>query len=251
MPIRARAKASKDLFVPLRSNRNFEKVAQQIKDHIFSGKLKPLERLPSEREMAEQFKASRNTIREAYRILEETGFIEMKTGNTGGAWVRELDGRMITQSMSDLVHAGHISLQEITQSRLSIELAALEMTFTYIDDTDIEILEECLSKTASAVGNENKHPAEKYKSELYNFHVRLAKTSRNQIYAYLVASLVDISKHFLDEHVSKLTGGAGHLEDHRKIIDALKNRDKQKARKLLRNHILRMESEISSHMRSR
>ena len=250
MPASNGSKASKDLFVPLKPRRNFEEVAQQIKALIFSGKLKPLERLPSEREMAEQFNASRNTVREAYRILEETGFIEMKTGNTGGAWVLELDGRMITQSLSDLVHVGHISLKEITQSRLTLELAALKEAFSYIHDTDLEMLEECLFKAASAVDIENGEAAGEYKSELYDFHVKLAKTSRNQVYAYLVASLVDITKLFLSEHVSRMSGGAAHLKEHREILDALKKKDKPKAMELLRNHILRMESEISDHMMS-
>ena len=87
MPVKAKNVASKSMFVPLSPKRNFEEVANQIKELILSGQLKPLERLPSERDMAEQFNASRNTVREAYRILEETGFIRMKTGNTGGAMV--------------------------------------------------------------------------------------------------------------------------------------------------------------------
>jgi DNA-binding FadR family transcriptional regulator len=240
----AEAKADKALFVPLKPKRNFEEVAQQIKDLIFSGKLKPLERLPSEREMAEQFNASRNTVREAYRILEETGFIEMKTGNTGGAWVRELDGRMITQSLSDLVHVGHISLKEITQARMAIELSALREGFHFLDDADIDMLEKCLENTSKAIQEDDTSNEDIGREELYNFHVKLAGISRNRAFTYLVTSMVNITKSFIFQHVSQMTGGENHIDEHYSILHALKKRDQNASMELLRKHILHMEGEI-------
>ena len=178
------------MFVPLSPKRNFEEVANQIKELILSGQLKPLERLPSERDMAEQFNASRNTVREAYRILEETGFIRMKTGNTGGAMVCTPDGRRITQSLSDLAQMGSISLQEITQSRLTLELAALEESFPHFDEHRIIELETCLQKAEELVNEPDNGAVGSRRSDLYNFHVKLAEASHNRVYVYLVKSLV-------------------------------------------------------------
>ena len=72
--------------------------------------LKPGDKLPSERELARQFGASRNAIREALRTLEVAGFIELQTGAKGGAFVREIDARLIADSMRDMLHLGHITI---------------------------------------------------------------------------------------------------------------------------------------------
>ena len=64
-----------DIFTPLKGKRAFEEVSSQIKKLVFEGVLKPGDRLPSETELAVRFNVGRQTIREALRILELSGFI--------------------------------------------------------------------------------------------------------------------------------------------------------------------------------
>ena len=73
-------------YSPVQTRRAFEEVASQIREQLTKGALKPGDRLPSERELAEQFGLSRNTVREALRSLEMSGILEFRKGATGGAF---------------------------------------------------------------------------------------------------------------------------------------------------------------------
>ena len=79
----------KNLFEPIKSERTFEKVSKKIKQLIFDGVLKPGDRLPSELDLAQQFGVSRQTIREALRILELSGFITIQKGGAGGPLIKD------------------------------------------------------------------------------------------------------------------------------------------------------------------
>ena len=74
-------------FKPIRTKRAFEEVCDQIREEIQSGNLAPGDKLPSERELAEQFHVSRSTVREAFRTLEIGGVLELQKGVRGGAVV--------------------------------------------------------------------------------------------------------------------------------------------------------------------
>lgn len=67
-------------------------------------------RLPSERALAEQFGVSRNTLREALRSLEHAGLVRLQKGATGGAFITEGNGQVITTGLMDMYHLGAINL---------------------------------------------------------------------------------------------------------------------------------------------
>ena len=75
------------MFQPYKGRRAFEDIAAEIKDAILSDRLSIGDRLPSERDLAEQFQVGRVTIREAFRTLETMGLIQVKKGSRGGAFV--------------------------------------------------------------------------------------------------------------------------------------------------------------------
>src|SRR5882672_6430946 len=93
-------------YSPVQTKRAFEEVALQIREQLSKGALKPGDRLPSERELAEQFGLSRNTVREALRSLEMSGILEFRKGATGGAFVREAHSEAVISGFSDLFRMG-------------------------------------------------------------------------------------------------------------------------------------------------
>ena len=80
-------------FKPIRPVRVSDEVFEQLKQSILLGHFKAGERLPTERDLAEEFQVSRVAVREALRNLENTGFVSTRQGATGGAFVTELDLR--------------------------------------------------------------------------------------------------------------------------------------------------------------
>jgi DNA-binding FadR family transcriptional regulator len=124
------------LFRPIRQLRVFEEIVAQLKQSILVGRFKPGDKLPTERELADQFQVSRVAIREALRTLENSGFILTRQGVNGGAYVTELSFEFLGNAFVDLFLAEKISVPELHRVRLIIEpeiakLAALAITPEY------------------------------------------------------------------------------------------------------------------------
>jgi GntR family transcriptional repressor for pyruvate dehydrogenase complex len=81
------------MFNSVKSNKISEHIIEQIRKAIFEGKLKPGDKLPPERELIENFGVSKATLREAMRSLEVLGFLEIRKGASGGAFVTEIDSK--------------------------------------------------------------------------------------------------------------------------------------------------------------
>ena len=90
------------MFKKAKQNRVFQDVVEQIQDAIIKGKLKPGARLPAERELKDLFNTSRGTLREALRVLEQKGLIEIKLGVSGGAIVKRIDAEPIVESLLNI-----------------------------------------------------------------------------------------------------------------------------------------------------
>ena len=124
------------MFTPIRPLRISNEVTEQLKQSILLGHFKPGDKLPSERELAEEFQVSRVAIREALRALENSGFVLTRQGITGGAFVTELSFQQLANSFLDLFLCEKISIPELYHVRRLIEpevarLAALRINDEY------------------------------------------------------------------------------------------------------------------------
>ena len=108
-------------FRPIKTVRAFEEIADQIRGELSNRRLRPGDRLPAERALAEQFGVSRNTLREALRSLENSGLLRLQKGASGGAFVRESTGDAIITGLRDMFHLGAIRPEHLTEARVLIE----------------------------------------------------------------------------------------------------------------------------------
>lgn len=108
-------------FKPLKQHRISEEVLRQLKEAILYGEFKSGEKLPSERELTEQFQVSRGVIREAIRALEITGFVKTRQGPAGGAFVTEPSLDHVGNVFMDLFLANKVSMPEMAHVRRIIE----------------------------------------------------------------------------------------------------------------------------------
>jgi DNA-binding FadR family transcriptional regulator len=120
-------------FKSVRQSRVSEAVLAQLKEAILLGHFKSGEKLPSERELTQEFQVSRGVIREAIRALEITGFVVLRQGPTGGAFVTNLSFDHVGNAFLDLFLANKVSMPELAHVRYYIEpevarLAALNAT---------------------------------------------------------------------------------------------------------------------------
>jgi len=108
-------------FRQLGRRKAYEEVADQIRERIFSAKVKTGERLPTERDLAVQFGVSRVVVREAIRALELSGLMVVKKGPRGGNFVAEDHQRPITDSIGNLLARGEARLRDLFEVRMLIE----------------------------------------------------------------------------------------------------------------------------------
>lgn len=176
-------------FKPIKQHRVSEEVADNIKISILSGQFKLGDKLPAERELAEQFQVSRVAIREALRMLENSGFICTKQGSTGGAYVTDLTFEYLVNAFLDLFLADKISIPELHQVRLLIEpevarLAALNITPEYAQRLQEALEQEELLVTALSTDVDIKQ----------RVHFILAEMCGNRFFEALMKSLLKLTK---------------------------------------------------------
>ena len=109
--------SSRALFKPAKTQRASEAIYNQIYPKIVSGELQPGDRLPPERELAEMFQRSRPVVREALRMLQQDGLLDISLGSAGGAVVRGVSLKSVEEPLENLVAMGAINLDELLEYR--------------------------------------------------------------------------------------------------------------------------------------
>ena len=139
-----------DLFAPIAVARASSSIADQVRSAIVGGKLREGERLPPERELAEQFGVSRVTVRDALRALEAMGLVEVRVGARGGAFVTAPTGSHIGQTMSDMLMMSAVSPENIVEARLIVELGTVTLACARATDDDLAALRELADRAAQS-----------------------------------------------------------------------------------------------------
>jgi DNA-binding FadR family transcriptional regulator len=222
----------KPAYAPVQTRRAFEAVADQIRGQLTSGALQPGDRLPPERELAEQFSLSRNTVREALRSLEMAGVLEFRKGATGGAFVREGQGDAVIAGFSDLFRLGAIRPADLTEARLIVSVAATRLACQRGTEADFEALRENFRQSELAVAKGD--VPERVRINL-DFHRLLARTARNPVLVILTDALVEIHEQLL-QVVSPLPDSAV-MPSRRRLLKHLAARDEEKAANEMETHL--------------
>ncbi|WP_263144930.1 FCD domain-containing protein [Pseudomonas alcaligenes] len=219
-------------YVPVQTRRAFEEVAEQIRDQLSNGLLKPGDRLPPEREMAEQFNLSRNTVREALRALEMSGLLEFRKGATGGAFVREGQSDAVVSGFSDLYRLGVIQPADLIEARMIVGVEVTRLACARASEADFVELEANLDASEKAAQQGNAE--ERLKINL-NFHVILARAANNPVLLILVDALMDIHRKLLQTMVPATN--AKVIASRRKLLGYLRARDEEKAAAEMKRHL--------------
>src|SRR5437763_3184626 len=134
-----------------RSGRVSETIARRLKKQISTGALIPGEKLPPERHMAQRFRTSRVSVREAYRSLEELGLLTIRRGAEGGAFIADLDHGPVMRSLSLMLRLGKTTNDEITEARLLIEPPIARLAARRARPEDIERLQYVVRQQENAL----------------------------------------------------------------------------------------------------
>lgn len=178
-------------FSTISPTRAVDEIASQVREMIASGRLKPGDRLPSERDLSARLGVSRNTLREALRALEHAGIVEMRKGATGGAFVRFGSSGVIVSGMRDLYHLGAITPEQLTEARVWLSEVVVRVACERATDEDFAALEANIDAVAKAAEFDERARHNR------QFHVILAQATRNPILVITMEGIVEVFAQFI------------------------------------------------------
>jgi GntR family transcriptional repressor for pyruvate dehydrogenase complex len=221
------------MYNPIQSVRVFEQVAEQIERRILSGELRNGDRLPTERELAEQFHVSRTAVREAMKILAQKGLVDMRPGR--GTTVIDGTHEAMQHSIGLVMKlelrevGGSDNLVEV-RSILESEIAALAAARA----TEKEI---AAMREAIRIMDESLDNADAFIVADNDFHEALARATQNKLIFILVNSIVSL----LSEQRKQIFGVEGGPQrgqfHHKQILESVVRRDPEAARAAMRSHL--------------
>jgi DNA-binding FadR family transcriptional regulator len=224
-----------DLFRAVSSNRMSEAIVEQIRALIRGEQLRPGDRLPSERDLGERMGVSRVTVREALRVLEASGLIEIRVGARGGAFVTAPSSSRIGSGLADLISLSPLTAAEVTEARMVVELGIIPLVVERATKTDIAELRDMVRQHQNALKQ-----GEYGMPMSAAFHVRVAACTHNNAIEMLVHSFHGPLLMSLREAqvAAPLMGHRGTTE-HRDFVEALAARDAQLAQEIMWAHLQR------------
>ena len=162
--------------------RAFEQVCVQIRKLLADGSLKPGDKLPAERDLADRLRVSRGVVREALRTLEIAGLLELRKGSSGGAFVVSEQFRIVTQAFKDMVHMGSVSLEELIEARKKFLVDAIELACERATDADFDAIEANIDQTEEEYKLARTSLRDQRRLELSGeFYHLVGQASKNQV----------------------------------------------------------------------
>ena len=227
--------AEPGLFSRVSVGRISEIIVDQIRLLMRQGQLKPGDRLPPERDLCERFGVSRGTVREALRMLESSGLVEIRVGARGGAFVTAPSSDRVGEGLADLLTLSVISAADVTEVRMILEAGIVPLVCERATEEDLAELEAICQRSEAALA------AGDYSMDMsLEFHIRVAQSTHNPAVVMLVESFrgpILMSLQQAHEAAPEM-GGLGTRE-HEQFIQAVRRRDVGTASKIMTEHLER------------
>lgn len=233
--------ASEPIFRPIRTRRAFEAVCDQIRNQLARGELRPGDRLPGERELAEQFDISRSGVREALRSLEAAGVVEARTGVHGGFFIHSGNPEGFTQTVQDMVSLGKLSIANVTEARIELTNIAIRLACARASEEELDKIEADIDYHTDlfhhGVGSRNT-------KSVVEFYRLIARATHNEVIVMIVDSLSEIIRTMLARVDPKPRKDL--MQVRRKVLALMRARDAQGACDVMAAHLQHVNDYLES-----
>jgi GntR family transcriptional regulator, transcriptional repressor for pyruvate dehydrogenase complex len=216
-------------FEIIRRNKVYEDVARQI-ERLILKKLRPGDKLPSERELAETLAVSRSSIRDAIRSLELMGMVEPRQG--AGTIVREVTPNSVANPLINALKRKEELMGELLDFRRIIEPPLAARAATHASLEDIAEMEEILNRQ-----EQKQSEGESTIGEDSEFHYAIAMASGNSVVLKVLDILMDLLRDTRERSLQVEGRPQKSLAGHRRILAAIKRHDAESAKAAMRRHI--------------
>jgi GntR family transcriptional repressor for pyruvate dehydrogenase complex len=230
---------AKSDFEVIRKNKVYEEVAKQI-ERLILKKLKPGDKLPSERELAELLQVSRSSIRDAIRSLELVGLVEPRQGT--GTIVREVSAETWVNPIANALERRKELVAELLDFRKMLEPPLAARAATHASVEEISEMEDILKRQEEKLSQ-----ADAAIAEDSEFHYNIALASGNTVVLKVIDTLMDLLRDTRERSLQVEGRSQKSLAGHRRILAAIKRHDAEAAKAAMRRHIEDVEEIVLNH----
>lgn len=226
------------LFQPIKDRRVFEEIVRQLEDSIVAGRLGPGDRLPSERELAQQFGVARTSVREALRVLEALGVIGARPGSERGAMMISSSGNAFRDVLRFQLALQQIRISSLIEFRIVIESWAANAAAQHPGKGEVSGLRSLVQAM-----NESELGATEFHVLDSEFHLSIARMSRNE----LLVLVLEGARSAIERAMRQALIMAGRADwplararlvtEHDGIVSAIEAGEPGKAAELAASHI--------------
>lgn len=218
-------------FTSLTQESPADKIIIQIRSLITSGQIKPGDKLPSERKLAEKLGVGRTHVRDAISKLEFYGIL--KTLPQSGTVVAGIGLVALEGLITDVLKLEKSDFASLVETRVILETQAAKLAATRRTDNDIEEIKKAIS--AYEIKIKNKQSAVE---EDLMFHLKIAEASKNSVLKSLMLIITpDIVKNYITYKVCDEQTEFKAFQEHQKILDFIINKDGEAASAMMREHL--------------
>ncbi len=233
---------------PAKQSRITENMVHQIEQAIIHHRLKPCERIQTERELQNTFQVSRGAVREALSILRQKGLIETRRGGKGGTFVKKVGVDHASEGLAFLIKYRQIAFQELAEFREAVEGLAAMLAVERAAPEDIDELKEVLKEMGAYLKEGGANGGGFYKCER-KMHEILAKMSGNTVIEWILKTIhMNLDAYaeliFWDEN-----GPREFYNDWSEIVKAIENGQGVMINSLIRSHIIRSNQSLKEGAR--
>lgn len=230
---------------PIKTQKIYEQIVDQIGQLVAEGHLKPGDRLPSERELVERFQVSRASIREAISALEMMGLIEVRSGE--GTYIRQVNIDSVVAPLAWMLFIEKDTDLELYEARKILEVQAAGLAAERAEEDELSEMFEALEVMRidlqiQRLGEDADH----------HFHYAIARATHNKILFRLMNTISDTMRKTLKSSRRKLYEDRSTpnklYKEHYSIYEAIKKHEVEKAQKLMLDHLVGVETQLAKYL---
>ena len=204
-----------------------QRIVEEIKNSLIAGQLKPGDKLPTEKEFAEEFNVSRTPFREAIKMLIAIGVVEIRRGN--GTYIREENSEGVVEPIIFSLLLQKRTPKYLLQLRRLLEAGIIELIINKSDDIDFTKLEKTIEEWEKHSGEANRNKRKLVQYDL-SFHYACAEATDNPLVIELTRIVMELLTPSITQSITSRGGIKRSIEHHKAILSAMKKKNIQEAR---------------------
>lgn len=207
-----------------------EDIIKQIRSLLNSGELKPGDRLPAERKLADKFNVGRTQVRDAFKKLEFYKII--KTLPQSGSVIAGIEMTALDSLISDILKMDNCDFHSLVEMRSILEINAAKLCAIRRTEEDLKTIEEAMNRYSQKI----KESGSALEEDLY-FHRTIAEGSKNMVLKSMMMTITpDIMVNYARFNVCKANFDIT-ISEHRLLFEYIKSNNADAATNIMSQHL--------------